>query len=178
MTKREEWRAIPDHPGYEASSLGRLRSIDRIVSDKNGRPMRYRGTLLRISKSKNRRYQTVHLGEGHSANLHTIICRVFHGPPPTPKHEVAHWNNNGHDNRETNLRWATILENRDDQHRHRTRMNGSKNHKAILSEADVYAIRALHATKRMSQQFIADLFKVSRPTITLIINGTNWNHLR
>lgn len=43
--------------------------------------------------------------------VHRLICRAFHGEPPTPKHEVNHIDGNKHNNRISNLQWVTRLEN-------------------------------------------------------------------
>ena len=49
--------------------------------------------------------------QGKTYALHRLLCGAFHGPPPTPEHEVDHRNRNRSDNRAENLRWATKAEN-------------------------------------------------------------------
>lgn len=53
---------------------------------------------------------------------------------------------------------------------------GSQNGRALLKETDVLLIKQ-YLRERRSIKFIADLFKVSCSTITLIKNGTNWGHV-
>lgn len=43
--------------------------------------------------------------------VHRLVCEAFHGPKPTPKHEVAHWDGDKTNNTAPNLRWATHKEN-------------------------------------------------------------------
>nr|WP_121272804.1 HNH endonuclease signature motif containing protein [Pedobacter schmidteae] len=46
-----------------------------------------------------------------SATIHRIIATAFHGTPPTPQHVVDHIDTNRQNNRPSNLRWVTKLEN-------------------------------------------------------------------
>jgi hypothetical protein len=48
VTAVESWAPIPGWPGYEQSTRGRVRSLDRIVVDRLGRPRRLRGRELRL----------------------------------------------------------------------------------------------------------------------------------
>ena len=56
-----------------------------------------------------------------------IVCRTFHGPPPTPQHTVDHKNRIQTDNRASNLRWATMSE----QARNRATLTYVRHHPPI-----------------------------------------------
>jgi hypothetical protein len=46
-----------------------------------------------------------------SVRVHRIVATAFHGEPPDPKYVVDHIDSNCKNNRPTNLRWVTRLEN-------------------------------------------------------------------
>ena len=46
--------------------------------------------------------------------VHKLVALAFHGPRPSPAHEVAHGDNDVSNNRPDNIRWATVLENKED----------------------------------------------------------------
>ena len=46
-----------------------------------------------------------------SARIHRIVATAFHGDPPTSEYIVDHIDTNRHNNRPSNLRWLTRLEN-------------------------------------------------------------------
>jgi hypothetical protein len=179
----EKWQAVPGYPSYEASNLGHIRSIDRVVLTKAGKSVRHWGKVLKSAPGGTSPYLLVNLPSPHGGEkfthqlVHSLICATFNGPKPSHRHEVAHNDGNPLNNCASNLRWATRAENRADQIGHGTRLSGSKNHKAIFSERDIVAIRALHDTGRLTHQAIADLFNMSRPNVSLIVNGINWRHL-
>lgn len=43
--------------------------------------------------------------------VHREVCEAFHGPKPTPDHQVRHLNGDRTDNRAANLAWGTASEN-------------------------------------------------------------------
>ena len=46
-----------------------------------------------------------------SVRIHRIIATAFHGEPPTKEHVVDHIDTNRQNNKPSNLRWLTRLEN-------------------------------------------------------------------
>lgn len=120
----EEWRIIPGYEGYyEASSCGRIRSIDRTVTNSLGRHSRIRGQILRpFLRSKRVRYPTVRLyrdGVSRKRSVHSLVLLAFVGPPPAGL-EIRHLNGNSTDSRLANLVYGTHAENMLDAAEHGT----------------------------------------------------------
>jgi hypothetical protein len=107
----DEWCSVPGHPGYEISSTGQLRYGDVIIrSWVAGNGYRY----VRFYKTLR------HVGARFERTIHSLVCEAFHGPKPTPRHEVRHLNGYSLDNAASNLAWGTPRENRLDSVRHGT----------------------------------------------------------
>lgn len=165
----EEWRPIPGYPGYEASSLGRIRSLDRW----SAQGLR-KGRVLAPSRAGP--YEHVHFAPGGSVKVHIAVCLAFHGKKPSPKHEVAHWDNDGSNNRKDNLRWASSAENKGDQIRHGTRLRGTRHGMATLSDEDVIEIRRL-AASGMPGIEISEAFGIKAAQVSRIRNRRRWTHI-
>ena len=54
---------------------------------------------------------------------------------------------------------------------------GERHSQAVLKDSDIPAIRAMWA-KGVKQKQIAKMFSVTRPTISMIVNGHLWSHVK
>jgi hypothetical protein len=116
----ENWLPVPEwEDRYEVSDLGRVRSIDRVVT-RSGHTMRLRGRLL-TPKVHTKGYLRVSLSRGRGGVVdmfvHTLVLLAFVGPRPAEL-EACHGNGDPTDNRVANLLWDTPSENQYDVVRH------------------------------------------------------------
>lgn len=111
----EEWKPIPGHFGYEASDMGRLRSIDRTIVfeayttrcgvERAASVRKFKGRILRPARCASGHWSTP-LGRGSGKFVHVLVMLAFVGPPPEG-HEVAHNDGDPSNNSLSNLRYAT-----------------------------------------------------------------------
>lgn len=108
ITEIEIWKNIPDHSGYQASNLGRIKSLSKAVNTRNG----FRITNERILKlyTKPSRYQSVDLGRGNTRSIHRLVAMSFLDNPKN-KPCVNHIDGNPSNNKLQNLEWVTYSEN-------------------------------------------------------------------
>lgn len=129
----EIWKDIPGYEGlYQASTEGRIRSVDRVQSlkSKYGKPWsRPLPGRLKTPTPGNSAipYLKVWLYDGNRGKktylVHRLIALTFHGECPEGQ-EVRHLDNNYLNNRAENLAYGTHLENTEDtiraeRHAHR-----------------------------------------------------------
>ena len=124
----EEWRAVPGYEGfYEASTEGRVRSLDRI--DAGGRQVKGKvlspGVLkesgrLQVSLSKDRQIKQM--------KVHQVVALTYHGPCPEGM-EVRHYpDRDVTNNRPENLCYGSKRQNQLDSIEHGTHPMASKTH--------------------------------------------------
>ena len=130
LSSAEVWKPVPCFPGYEASSHGRVRTLDRVVArqTKCG-PVNIRraGKLLKPTLVRKTRRAQPYLyvdvsinGKRRPYGVHVLVCMAFHGLKPDDKDLAAHWDGDQFNNTPSNIRWATRKENHDDMKRHGT----------------------------------------------------------
>ena len=176
----EAWLPVLGYEGfYEVSSLGRVRSVDRVFVRADGQRQGRRGrVLIPGTTGRSRSYPSVTLRHGRRRPVHVLVCEAFHGPKPSPKHEVAHWDGDPTNNRPDNLRWATRSENSADARRHGTiplapGEGGERNGHARLTWEIVDAIRSA-CSMGATQASQAARFGIGKSQVHNIVSGKAW----
>lgn len=144
MSVAEIWKEIPETNGeYEASNLGRIRSLGRWIEWKTrwgtiGRRW-HEGQLMALIP--HRGYLVVKVGKSGTWGVHQLVARAFHGPCPDG-YVVDHVNTIKTDNRPENLEYVTNTENVKRQYAKGLLSNlGETNGKAKLTKRQVIEIR-------------------------------------
>lgn len=155
-------KRLPDFPGYEFDEKGNSYSFH--LNKRYGR--------LMIPRPNHKGYLSITMTNKHKkpflCRVNRIICTLFHGPPPSLKHQARHLNGCKRDNRAINLAWGTQKENEADKVRHGTISRTTK-----LTETIVREIR----DSKDSSRKLAIKYDVSQPTILDIINRKTWKHV-
>ena len=166
----EYWRSIPGYPAYEASSQGRIRSVERTIIRKNGKPLHIKGRVL-SQCTTSRGYKNA--GRGYP--VHVLVCLAFHGPRPDGL-LACHGPLGKTINTPDNLYWGPPSQNLgDDKRRDGTTLFGTRNPAAKLTPDQVTEIRQLAGS--MSQALIAKQYGVTQTTVSRIILRQLWAQL-
>ena len=176
----EVWRAIPGFEGlYEASTEGRIRSLDRLITGKNGVTKKYAGRIIRPIPM-NQGYLTVALSKDGNAVrylIHRLVAITFI-PNPNDFEEVNHIDGVKGNNALSNLEWMSRVRNI----RHAMDMGliqglGENNPAAKLSDSDARAIKEL-SRYCLHPKELAAVFGVKPSTITDIQLERSWQHIQ
>lgn len=173
----EIWKPIPQYEGvYEASTHGRLRSLDRIVKNRWGGETRRPGKIIK---------QTIHHGgycqvgltsaDGKLRNYfaHCLVALTFIGERPAGM-DVCHWDGNSTNNQLDNLRYDTRVGNAADKTRHKTNNEGDTNPRATMTSDEVMGIYK-RCKEGESQLSIAVELGMSPITVNHIASGRTWS---
>jgi hypothetical protein len=175
MTTTLVWKTIDIAPAYEVSSAGQVRR--RLPSKTGGLNV---GDELKQSRHLFG-YPTVTLispnGKRLSVSLHVTVCTAFHGPKPTPQHQVGHLNGVPTDNRAENLKWVTPAENASHRYAHGTIKWGEESPVAKLTREQALEIREARLCRRKDYIAYAEKFGVNPQTIARLSRGETWRNL-
>lgn len=152
----EVWKDIPGHVNYQASNLGRIKSL------RSGR------TLKPFIKKNG--YVYISLGASVRKELHYFIAVTFLGPRIN-KAEVNHKDFNRSNNKLENLEWVSRNQNR--QHS----LNHARGNTVKLTVKQVLEIRELMKSKENKRVDLCKKYKVDRHTLANIAARRTWKWL-
>jgi hypothetical protein len=159
----EVWKFIPGYEAYEVSSFGRVR---RFKTKKQKAFCEKRGYLHVLLWKNNK---------GKSFAVHRLVLFAFVGMSPIG-YVGAHLNGKSHDNRLSNLKWITPMENEKHKAIHGTKLFAEKTPSAKLKNKQILEIRKLRKTG-MTHLAISKLFGVHEATIRSILIGKSWKDI-
>ncbi len=176
----EVWQAVPEYEGlYEASTLGRIRSVDRLITGKNGVTKRFSGRVLKPVK-QNAGYFALGLSKAgivETVLVHRIVAKTFLGNPEGLE-EVNHIDGVKGNNALSNLEWMSRVRNI----RHAMGMGliqglGENNPAAKINDESAMQIKEL-LRLGLHPNEIAPMFGVKPSTAFDILLGRSWMHVR
>lgn len=177
----EAWKPVVGYEGaYEVSTLGRVRSLDRLmtVAHRGGKYVKPGRVLVpKLSTHKPARH-TVELyraGKGRWFSVHRLVLEAFVGPCPEGM-VACHNDGDPANNALVNLRWDTQKANAADSVRHGTKPRGEKSGMAKTTEG---CIQRMFDLRRMGCTFtaIGKWLNMSRAQVSQIVKGQHWKHL-
>jgi hypothetical protein len=169
----EIWKDIKDYEGlYQVSNYGGIKRFNR---NKNHKPFKILKSL-KINKYGHLQVSLYKNNIRKNYSIHRLVLEAFVGPCP-PGMEGCHNDGKPSNNYVGNLRWDTHKNNAKDSIKHGTFIKGSKQGLAKLNDWKVRIIIRLIEDGYLIQQEIADIFNVTRQTISYIKRKKIWKHI-
>jgi hypothetical protein len=170
LTATEEWYDIPSLDGwYQASNLGQVRSVDRVIHCANGQTRYWQGRVLNPKIASTGYYMVVlrHNRKSIDTTIHSLVAAAFHGPCP-PKHIVHHVDANKLNNLPENLRYVHVSAHVGIHN------SGKPGYPRKLTPELVRQIRSLLKQGGISHKRIATKFGIGQAAVSDIRRKVTW----
>ena len=184
-TDVEVWKDVIGYEGYyQVSSLGRIKSVERLVlykEDYSGPAYkRVRERMLKLTE-----HQSGHLYVNLCKNsivtrffVHTLVLTAFVGKRPKGL-ECRHYpDRDPGNNKIQNLQWSDHFTNLSDREEQGTALLGSKSPMSKLTEDQATEIRKRYAAGGISQQSLGNEYGVGQATLSVLINKKTWKSVQ
>lgn len=178
MNEIEEWRQVPDFPGYEVSNMGRV----RCRRSANGRgDFSETPRILKQSPFADSKYMRVGLyrdGKPCTKRVHVLVLEAFVGPRPAG-FDACHRDDDQSNNALSNLKWGTRRENASDRTRNGKQVRGEAVGLSKITEEQALKVKALLTVKSGygSMKAISEEVGVPYGAVASIKNGRTWSHV-
>ena len=176
--RTESWLPFPGWEGwYEISDKGRFRSVDRVITDRDGGTRRCRGQILVLTPRGPYLYARlrrpgIQISVGAGPGVLTAFNR-----PARPGEECRHGPRGSHANWwPEDVCWGSKAENEADKLRDGTLLRGDQAPWAKLTEAAVIVCRQRRAAGEAIPVLAAE-YRTSYAAMYAAVTGRRWQHL-
>ena len=178
---KELWLPINGYEGlYSISSLGRVKSFDRVLITRGGGTYVKKGRILKGAfTTKGYMFVTLAVNKRNKIHsIHRMVAAAFiENPQKLP--QVNHKDGVKTNNKADNLEWC------DNNYNQRHAIENGLNNQAKgencgtskFTEKTVLDIRAMYATNKYSKSEIGRIFGISKSNTIHIINRKGWEHI-
>ena len=175
----EIWKDIEGYEGlYQVSNRGRVKSLERIVMRKNGRPYSV-PELIKERQIDHKGYDRIGLNKNGKKKrffVHRLVLQAFN-PSSDETLEVNHIDGNKLNNNVENLEWVTSSENsihafKNNLHNHQ----GERNTNASITDSEAKEIKKLKG-KGLTQKEVGEMFGTTNYVVANIWNRRGWTHV-
>lgn len=176
----EIWKDISTYEGiYQVSSMGHVKSLDRLAKDRWGGGRLIYGKMITIQCDMHG-YRYVHLyknSKGRNCKVHLLVAKAFiENINNLPF--INHIDGDKSNNCINNLEWCTQSEN--EKHAHQI---GLKNHKGEnhprnrFTNDDILEMRRLFDIEKLNQREIGRIMNINYKTVHKIVHRQRWAHI-